>query len=81
MKKILILWATLMSVANAGAWSTAASLFDKEVEPTAKYQLDVSGYNPRLYEFDTYNGMSCVMIFSSDNKTSEPVIFCIKKTK
>jgi len=81
MKKVILVVMALVSIASAGAWSTATSLFDKEVEPTAKYQLDVSGYNPRLYEFDTKNGMSCVMIFSSDNKTSEPVVFCIKKTK
>jgi len=79
MKKIIFLLAALVSFASAGAWSTATSLFDKEIEPTAKYQVDVAGYNPRVYEWDTKNGMSCIMVFSSDHKTSEPVIFCIKK--
>ena len=38
----------------------------KEVKPKAEYTLDTAGYNPRVYEWVTSDGRTCIAIFGND---------------
>lgn len=63
MKNILILSILAASAsAHAGLFGAAATS-DWQTKQTKKYKLDVYGYDARAYEFNTDNGMKCVMVF------------------
>ena len=62
MKKLLVLVLLLAGTANAGLLSSVATS-DWPSKPTKRYKLDVYGYDARAYEFETDNGMKCVMVF------------------
>lgn len=63
MKKIFAIGLmVLVTGANAGLLSSAMTS-DWPTKPTKKYKLDVYGYDARAYEFDTDNGMKCIMVF------------------
>ena len=80
MKYIVLILLTL-SIANAGAWSVMTSMSMKKVKPDAIYKLNTSGWAPRVYEFTTKTQpyMKCVTVFSSSDKSSAPMMHCIKK--
>ena len=79
MKKVLVLLAVMVAVAQAGMWSTMQGLSMDKKKLTSQYVIDTNGYNPRVYEFDTVNGMKCVIVFSSSNEGSSPAMQCVKK--
>lgn len=62
-------------------WSTIAGMFKKTVN-SISYTVDASGYNPRVYEFDTqgYPRMHCVAFFRS-HSTTAPALQCVVTTK
>lgn len=63
MKKILAVGLMVAATTvNAGLLSSAMTA-DWPTKPTKRYKLDVYGYDARAYEFETENGMKCVMVF------------------
>lgn len=62
MKKLFVLMALVAGTANAGLLSSAMTS-DWPTKPTKRYKLDVYGYDARAYEFETDNGMKCIMVF------------------
>jgi len=77
MKKLAFL-TLLASFSFAFNWNSFVGLFKKTVN-TLSYTIETSGYNPRVYEFDTqgYPKMHCVVIFRNDTRTS-PAMQCIE---
>lgn len=64
MKKLLaIALITLASQAHAGLVSAIATA-DWPVKPSKKYKLEMFGFDARVYEFTTDNGMKCVAVYS-----------------
>lgn len=49
--------------ANAGLFDSLAT-GNWETKPTKRYKLEMYGFDARVYEFDTDNGMSCVAVYS-----------------
>jgi hypothetical protein len=79
MKYILALTILALS-AQAGLWSVATG--PKQTKhPIKSYQLETSGFNPRVYEFNTASGNRCIAMFSSSNESSTSSLFCFKKDK
>ena len=83
MKKIvlgLVVSVGLAVSVQAGMWSVISSMGFKKVKPLAKWKLETSGWEPRVYEFNTLSKpiMHCVIIFSSSNKNSSPTMQCIR---
>jgi endo-1,4-beta-D-glucanase Y len=76
MKKLILLF-TLIISSYAFSWSTLVGMFKKTVD-TLSYTIDTSGYNPRVYEFDTqgYPRMHCVVLFRNDTRTA-PAMQCV----
>jgi hypothetical protein len=62
MKKILVLMAMVATTAHAGLLDAAATQ-GWPTKQTKRYKLDVYGYDARAYEFETDNGMKCIMVF------------------
>jgi hypothetical protein len=82
MNKLLL--ATLLAIsANAGMWTTATTLFDKEVKPDIRYTLDTAGLNVRSYVYTVPNSnptQQCVIIFT-ESEYKAPVQNCWTKGK
>lgn len=53
--------------ANAGLGSAVATA-DWPTKPSTKYKLDMFGFDARVYEFTTDNGMKCVAVYSGGNQ-------------
>ena len=51
------------AAAHAGLFSSLATS-NWETRSTEKYKLDMHGFDARVYEFDTKNGMKCVAVYS-----------------
>lgn len=64
MKKLFaITLIALASQANAGLISSMATA-DWPTKPSKKYKLEMYGFDARVYEFTTDNGMKCVAVYS-----------------
>jgi len=80
MKKVLFSLATLCVAGvtlQAGTWSTLSGMSMKEVKPIAAYTIDSAGYNPRVYEWKTSEGKTCIAIFGNDK--AAVAMQCTKK--
>lgn len=77
MKKLLIIGLTTAS-AFAFSWSTFAGMFKKTID-SISYTVSTTGYNPRVYEFDTqgYPRMHCIAFFRSHSNTA-PALQCVE---
>lgn len=76
MKKILlIIVATLLAVssASAGVWDSMATSGWDEKSPTAKYKLDVYGYDVRIYEWTPKDNPNIRCVFAAGNENSSGV--------
>ncbi|MGD8305879.1 MAG: hypothetical protein PVF17_04430 [Ignavibacteria bacterium] len=83
MYKILFLVLFSVLTAKAGMFSTVEGLTMKEKKIDTKYTIDTNGFNPRVYEFTpvTQPKYTCIIVFSSSNDSSVPVMQCVRKTK
>ena len=79
MKKLILLSLIIIN-SFAFNWNTIVGFFKKTIN-TISYTISTSGYNPRVYEFDTqgYPRMHCVVLFRDDTRTS-PAMWCIETT-
>jgi len=77
MKKILLICAIAIS-SFAFNWNTISAMFKKTID-TLSYTISTSGYNPRVYEFDTqgYPRLHCVVLFRNDTHTA-PAMQCVE---
>ena len=75
---LLIAAAITTTTLPAGMWSvmTAPS---KTVQATAAYTIETPGYNPRVYEWTTAQGDTCIALMTSSDKSSAPAMSCFKK--
>ena len=81
MKKIILILTALALYANAGLFTTAATWNDLEVNPDARYTVNVAGLNARHYLYTVPNSkptMQCEIVFS-ESKYRAPVKNCWKK--
>lgn len=76
MKKLLVLIGFSI-YASAISWSTVTGMFKSSVN-SISYTVEASGYNPRVYEFDTqgYPKQHCVALFRSQSDTA-PAMQCV----
>jgi hypothetical protein len=66
-----------MQDAHAGLFDSAMTS-DWKTKETTKYKLDMYGFDARAYEFETDNGMKCVIVFpGGDAKGS--AMQCVSK--
>jgi len=79
MKKLILLSLIIIN-SFAFNWNTLVGIFKKTIN-TISYTISTSGYNPRVYEFDTqgYPRMHCVVVFRNDTHTA-PAMQCVETT-
>ena len=77
--RYIMLMMILALTANAGLFSTISGMAMKEVKPKASYTIDTAGINPRVYEWKTTEGKTCVAIFGSAAETSSVAIHCFSQ--
>ena len=79
MKKLLIT-GIIASSSFAMSWSTISGMFKSTVD-SISYTISASGYNPRVYEFDTQGlpKLHCIVVFRS-HSGSAPAMQCVPTT-
>jgi hypothetical protein len=63
MKKLITIASILCATQAHAGLIDAAMTADWPTKPTAKYKLNMYGFDARAYEFTTDNGMRCVAVF------------------
>jgi len=78
MKKIIVAMIIGTSSLFAFNWNTFSAMFKKTID-SISYTVETSGYNPRVYEFDTqgYPRLHCVVLLRNNTRTA-PAMQCVE---